>query len=68
MPEGGFDAAVDVGIGFVLFRVLAAARDFRNDQRRQDADDGDDQQDFNEREAALRLFDFCWVELGFVFS
>src|ERR1019366_8000701 len=52
--ERGFDAAVDVGHRRLHAGALAHPDDARNDQRREDADDGDDQQHFNERESAAQ--------------
>ena len=63
MVERGFDSRMNVRLRRDHARMFARPRDFRDDQRGEDADDRDDQQHFNEREAAQPLaFDFVWYD------
>ena len=59
LAERGFDAAVDVGLCGGDPRPLAGSRDAGNDQRRENADDGDNEQDFNQRERTV-LSGLAW--------
>src|ERR1017187_262631 len=71
--ERGFDAALDVGHRRLHAGALAHPDDARDDPRRENADDGDDQQHFNERESAAQpvfvnndFFDFDFHKLFYL--